>query len=177
MVSKERIGDIFVRRGILCQASAEQIGRERLKSDTRYTSVAVRSGRISVTQALQCLGAQAPKPIIDLDKLGVSRAAIELIPFEIARQQLLFPFAVEEQKLLLAMADPHDRQIIEEIGFATGLTIEPHIAMHAQLGTRVIEAYCTHHNDVDKNLGPAQELKDPIKLFTLKKIAIHDVPS
>ena len=143
MPTNDRIGDILVAQGHLSREAAEEIASQRLRSDTRYASIVLRTGRISDVQALQALATKSGFPYQDLTNIVIPKSILELVPFEISRQQLLLPLAIEDGHLLLAMANPHEHRIIEEIGFATGLPIKPHIALHAQLATSIIEAHCS----------------------------------
>ena len=71
MVADERIGDILVARGNLTREEAEAIASERLRSDTRYASIALRTGRVTIDHALEALAAKSGYPPRDLAKIVI----------------------------------------------------------------------------------------------------------
>ena len=73
MVGKQRIGDFFVAQGLLDRETVEQLGRERLLSQTRLASAAVQAGHITKAQALAALHTYYGYPSIDLDPIVIER--------------------------------------------------------------------------------------------------------
>ena len=141
MVGKQRIGDFFVARGLLDRATVEKLGRERLLSQTRLASAAVQAGHVSKANALEALHTFYGYPSIDLDPIVINREILKLIPKKVAQEQLILPLAVENRNLLLGMVNPMDQQVIEEVSFATGLSVRPHICLHGQLFQTIRRAY------------------------------------
>ena len=66
---------------------------------------------------------------IDLSKMEPPAEVVQLLPEQLARKQVCVPFARQENALFLAMADPRDFLIIEDIGLRTGLDIKPYLAL------------------------------------------------
>ncbi len=143
MVGKQRIGDFFVAQGLLDRETVEQLGRERLLSQTRLASAAVQAGHITKAQALAALHTYYGYPSIDLDPIVIERQVLKLIPEKVALEQLVLPLGVEDRNLLLGMVNPMDQQVIEEVSFATGLSVRPHICLHEQLHQTIVKAYAT----------------------------------
>lgn len=141
MVGKQRIGDFFVAQGLLDRDTVEQLGRERLLSQTRLASAAVQAGHINKGQALEALNAYYGYPTVDLDPIVIEREVLQLIPEKVAQEQLVLPIGVEDRNLLLGMVNPMDQQVIEEVSFATGLSVRPHICLHEQLFQAIESAY------------------------------------
>ena len=143
MVGKQRIGDFFVAQGLLDRDTVEKLGRERLLSQTRLASAAVQAGHITKAQALEALHTYYGYPCVDLDPIVIERQVLKLIPEKVALEQLVLPIGVEERNLLLGMVNPMDQQVIEEVSFATGLSVRPHICLHEQLHQTIVKAYAS----------------------------------
>ena len=66
---------------------------------------------------------------VDLSKMEVPAELVQLLQEQLARKQVCVPFAKQDNSLFLAMADPRDFLIIEDIGLRTGLDIKPYLAL------------------------------------------------
>ena len=111
--------------------TVEKLGRERLLSQTRLASAAVQAGHITKAQALEALHTYYGYPCVDLDPIVIERQVLKLIPEKVAFGAIGLPIGVEERNLLLGMVNPMDQQVIEEVSFATGLSVTPHLPARA----------------------------------------------
>ena len=66
---------------------------------------------------------------VDLSKMEAPPEVVQLLPEQIARKQLCVPFARQDNALFLAMADPRDFLIVEDISLRTGLDVKPYLAL------------------------------------------------
>jgi len=141
MPETKRIGDLMVARGMLDRAGAESVAADRLCGDERYASTAVRTGKVQEHDALVALAAQAGWPAVDLAAAVIPKAVIDRVPHEIARRHLILPLREDGSTLLLAMVNPQDEQVSDEVGFATGLRVVPHVALHGRVRELIPQAY------------------------------------
>ncbi len=139
--SSQRIGDLLVARGLLDKVAADAIGAERARTQVRYASVAVKSGRVPEREALEALAVQLGTPAVDLARAVIAKEALAKVPLEIAYQNLLLPLRQEGSTLLVAMANPRDWQTIDEVSFATGLSVQAHVALHFRLVELIPQAH------------------------------------
>jgi type IV pilus assembly protein PilB len=66
---------------------------------------------------------------VDLSKMDAPAEVVQVIPEPLARKQVCVPFARQDNTLFLAMADPRDFLIVEDIGLRTGLEVKPYLAL------------------------------------------------
>jgi len=89
------------------------------------------------------LSRQLGYPYINLDQFEVYPDVINLIPVEIAKKYLIMPIHRIRSFLTLAMVDPTDLDIIEDIRFRTGLSIQPVIASETGITNAIKKYYGT----------------------------------
>jgi type IV pilus assembly protein PilB len=89
---------------------------------------------VSETELVRALSVQLACQSVDLDKLQIPLQVIELVPGELAQQWNLVPFAQPMKFLDVAMADPTNQGIADELRIRTQLNIRPFIA-----GPKMIE--------------------------------------
>ncbi len=147
MTTKKRIGDLLVESQVIPRPVAENAAVETVLADTRILSVLVRDGHLDAETALRALAAQLGVPGVDLTTVVVPAPVLARVPANVAREDLLLPLRVDGASLLLAMANPYDQGVIDEISFATGLQILPLAALHLSLVEAVRVAYAAPDRD------------------------------
>jgi CheY-like chemotaxis protein len=90
---------------------------------------------------LRTLAADAGVPALDLDRITIDLSALAYVPRDVAVRNLLLPVLADDERIVLAMADPGQRRILEEVEFVTGRRLVPHVAMHAQLRRYIDTCY------------------------------------
>lgn len=137
MTGKKQIGRILLRQRAL---SPEQLDSALAdKRAGRLASRLAEQGTISETAALKALSEQHGIPGIDLEQLCLNLDDLDLLPREIAEKHLILPVLARDDRLFIAMANPREKKVIDELEFVTGKKVYPYVALETALA-RVIEA-------------------------------------
>jgi len=139
MSEKKQIGKILLRQRAL---SPEQL--DRALADQRGGRLASRlaaDGTISDVAALKALSEQHGIPGIDLTQICLKLDDLELLPREIAEKHLILPVLTRDDRLFIAMANPREKKVIDELEFVTGKKVYPYVALDAALSHVIEEAY------------------------------------
>ncbi|HHH31243.1 MAG TPA: response regulator [Polyangiaceae bacterium] len=139
---KKQLGKIMLRQKLVTSSELEELlDQQQQAPGERLGSVAVESGRVDEVDMLRALSEQHGLPGIDVAQTVVPTENLRLIPRDIAAQYKILPFSVKDEHLFLAMADPSDRRVIDEIEFVTGRKIFPYVAVSGPLAKVIDEAY------------------------------------
>ena len=87
---------------------------------------------------------------IDLRELQADPSLLSLIPQSVCQRQLILPLRVQGKRLRLAMVDPMDINLIDELGFMTGYTIHPLLAEAGQMQAKLNEIFGEPTDDIDE---------------------------
>jgi DNA-binding response OmpR family regulator len=137
MTGKKQIGRILLRQRAL---SPEQLDSALAdKRAGRLASRLTEQGTISEIAALKALSEQHGIPGIDLEQLCLNLDDLDLLPREIAEKHLILPVLARDDRLFIAMANPREKKVIDELEFVTGKKVYPYVALETALA-RVIEA-------------------------------------
>ena len=79
--------------------------------------------------------------MVDLRSQTIDRNAVGQIPEEVARRYMVLPISKENGRLTVAMTDPTDLQVIQDLAARTGCTIEPVITTDEDIKEHVDRAY------------------------------------
>lgn len=78
---------------------------------------------------------------VALAEFQVDPAVAALIPLSFCERQLVVPLRLEGKRLMLALADPMDMGLIEDLRFVSGLEIQPVMADIAAIKAKFAEVY------------------------------------
>ncbi len=152
---KKQLGKILLQQKLVTPDELEGLlTNQRSSPGTRLGSAAVESGAVDEVDMLRALSEQHGLPGIDLAQTVVPLENLKLIPHDIAKQYLILPFSVKDEHLFLAMADPSDRRVIDEIEFVTGRNVFPYVAVAKSLDAVIAEAYRLLDQGKDYYVGP-----------------------
>jgi type IV pilus assembly protein PilB len=134
------LGELLVQEKLLNKEQLKEVQDFQKKNDVSTGTAVISLGYISEEDMAQALSRQLGYPYINLDQFEVYPDVINLIPVEIAKKYLIMPIHRIRSFLTLAMVDPTDLDIIEDIRFRTGLSIQPVIASETGI-TNAIKKY------------------------------------
>jgi len=152
MSEKKQLGKILLRQRALTPEELERALAEN--KGGRLASRLAASGAISDVTALKALSEQHGIPGIDLSQICLRLEDLELLPREIAEKHLILPVLVREDRLFIAMANPREKKVIDELEFVTGKKVYPYVALEAPLSQVIEEAYDRKARGEDFYIGP-----------------------
>ncbi|HEY8175557.1 MAG TPA: ATPase, T2SS/T4P/T4SS family [Gemmatimonadaceae bacterium] len=123
-----RIGDLLVREGLITKEQLEKALQEQKQNGTRVGYNLVKLGFIPETELTKMLARQYKMPAVDLSKFTVDPKIAKLIPGEMALKNLVLPLKRDGRTLTVAMADPTNMGVIEDMKFITRYDVFPVIA-------------------------------------------------
>lgn len=80
---------------------------------------------------------------VSLPEIQIDPAVSALIPQSFCMRQLVVPLRIDGRRLLLAMADPLDTGLLDDLRFASGLEIQPVMASLSAIQAKLAEVYGT----------------------------------
>ncbi|ABC27146.1 Type II secretory pathway, ATPase PulE/Tfp pilus assembly pathway, ATPase PilB [Hahella chejuensis KCTC 2396] len=78
---------------------------------------------------------------VSLAEFQIEPVTLSLIPKSLCQKQLIIPLRVSGKRLLLAMADPLNVELIDELGFTTGMQIDPVVATVSAMELKLAELF------------------------------------
>ena len=171
------IGDVLLKEKILTAEQLKTAQDFQKKHDILLSSAIVSLNYVSGEEMAQGLSRQLGYPYIDLDQFEVYPDVISLITADTAKKSLIMPIHRIRSFLTLAMVDPTDMDVIEDIRFRTGLSIQPVIASESSILNAINKYYGAGTAlRVKKNIEEI-ELADDSKISAIDQLEeIKDEP-
>ena len=137
MSQKVRIGDKLVEKGYISREQLERALKLQNGTGKRIGEILIEQGIITPELLTSVLTELLDIENISLTRSNINPDVIKLIPENICRRYKIFPFKIEGNKLLMAMADPQDRQAMQDAKRISGLDIIPYIATMGQVNQAI----------------------------------------
>src|SRR5271154_3324390 len=125
-MKKKRLGEVLRERGHishadLAKAIEDQQGQGSL---VRLGELMLGRGLVSKEDLLTALTEVIRIPYIDCSRIEVDPDTLKLLPHGVAKRWCVLPIQTQgTTKLIMAMAEPQNLQIIDELRFLTGMEI------------------------------------------------------
>ncbi|WP_102028876.1 GspE/PulE family protein [Salirhabdus sp. Marseille-P4669] len=156
-----RLGDLLVESGIITSEQLAQTLEEK-SPDQKLGDLLVQKGYVTELQLIEVLEFQLGIPRVTLFNYPIDSALLKIVSKEFAKRHLVLPLRKEGNKLYVAMADPMDYFVINDLRLSTGFQIEPMIAAKDEIIRTISRFY-----DVDEfgfeftNNNEPENVNDP----------------
>jgi type IV pilus assembly protein PilB len=124
----DRLGEILLREGLVTREQLAQALAEQKNTKHRLGYVLVKLGLVQELEITKVLARQYRMPAVDLSRFEVDPKIIKLVPADLATKSVVLPLKREGRTLTVAMADPTDLGLLEDLKFITRFDLFPVIA-------------------------------------------------
>jgi type IV pilus assembly protein PilB len=142
-LTAERIGDLLYREGLITRDQLSKALQEQKQAGTRIGYNLVKLGFIQEIELTKILAKQHKMPAVDLSRFEVDRKLAKMIPSDLALKNLVIPLKRDGRTLTVAMADPANLGVLEDLKFITRYDIFPVIAGEYTLRNLIDKVYAT----------------------------------
>jgi len=136
-----RLLDLLVKEGLLTAEQGEAIAVEQKRTIEPVPAILSRLGFLAEGDLLDFLSRKYGIPVVNLERVPVSREVVALVKRELAERFLVFPLRRAGNTLTLALADPTQSLAIDDVQFATGLHVVPVLARAAAIREAIARHY------------------------------------
>lgn len=154
----KKLGEVVIEAGLITEEQFEKVLAEQKKSKKRLGELIVAMNIASETEIAQALSSQLGYPFVELTQEKIDPEAVAIIDEIMAKQDMVFPYAINEDSAFIAMSDPLSFSTIDDIRFRTGFKINPVIATASDI-LRAIEK---HYHTVSSLDDLVLELGKPL---------------
>jgi type IV pilus assembly protein PilB len=133
----KKLGEILVEEGLI---SAEQLERallEQSRTDQLLGRILIDLKMVRESDLMAALAKQIGFRFVDLTDFQIDGTAAMLIPEQVARRYRALPIGYEEERLLVAMADPANLFALDDIRTMTGMEVQPVVATAADIESAI----------------------------------------
>jgi len=160
----DRLGEILLREGLVTREQLGQALTEQKNTKHRLGYVLVKLGLVQELEITKVLARQYRMPAVDLTRFEVDPKIIKLVPAEMATKSVVLPLKREGRTLTIAMADPTDHGLLEDLKFITRFDLFPVIAGEYTLRNLIEKHYESSDQQLQSLLKDMEESGDEVEV-------------
>src|SRR5580658_1657464 len=172
---KKPLGRILIKQKLVSEQELDRALREQERaspaSQKPLASRLTDAGVLQEVDALRALSEQHGVPGIDLAQIAILLEHLELVPREMCESHQILPVLVREDRIFLAMANPKDKRVLDELEFVTGKKVYPYIALTGTLARTIVLAFEARAANKTHYLGPN------VRQETLQQLGLAPKPA
>ena len=150
MPADRKLGQLLIERGLIDKGQLECAVERQKAEGGRIGSILVSMKAINEEDLLSFLSVYFDLPRINLRDVSIGREALRAVPAGKAKELGVMPMKILEdaggrRTLMLAMIDPADRQILEELETFIEMKIEAYVTSYGGF----LDAFNRYYHEVD----------------------------
>ncbi len=138
---RSQLAIMLNKKGLLNDQQVQKLYKEQQSKKKNTFRIVVENGWLTEEKIYKVLAKDFLFEEADPAEFQVNAAVAALIPGSFCRNQLLVPLKQEGRRLLIAMADPMDEGLLDELKFTTGLDIRVVLATRQKILAKIIELH------------------------------------
>jgi type IV pilus assembly protein PilB len=140
-MARIRIGELLLSRGRIDELQLQSALAHQRRWGGRLGRAVIHLGFMDEVSLLEVLGDQLGSPFVTIGGRYVDPAVLALVPQKLIRTRKVLPLAklAEGRRgpLVVALSDPGDLAVLDEIAFVTGLAIKPVLATERDIDAAI----------------------------------------
>ena len=120
---------------------SDALRRQKEKKSLPLGQMLVEMGLVTPADLQTAFARKMGYPFIDLKKFPVDTAALRLVPFATAKRLKVLPLLDQKTSVVVAMHDPLQFKIIEELEFSTQRKVVPVVTTSTDLLAQITKSY------------------------------------
>jgi twitching motility protein PilT len=182
IISSRRLGELLVERKVLSREMLKTCLQREAAEGRPLAGILMGDAIVGEKDLVAAIAGQAGMRFVDLRLHVVAPGLDRVVPADLARRALAVAVDVDGTDLVVAMADPGDRDLLAELEAATGWPVVPALAVRVELQQAIAAMYgagvpappeVVVEFDVDR--GRANAAPAPWDLAELEELHVNDL--
>jgi type IV pilus assembly protein PilB len=161
VINDKQVAELFVEQHVLDPSQAEDVLNEAELNGKTVAQAMIDGGYIDSYGFHHTIAEALGTEFVDLSSIEIAPLVLKMIPAGLARLHRALPIAMSGNTLRIALVDPLDPRVPEDLRFALGKEIEVVVAPIEQIEERIKQHYGTETSSMEeilKQLGETGEL-------------------
>jgi len=173
---KKKLGQLLCERAYLDESGLQTALAEQTIKHRQLGQILLDLGYITQAQLNEALALQVGIERVDLSELSVSSDIIGLVPADLVSKYNILPLRRENSSLSVAMTDPFQPQVIEDLRLVTGYSVERYYADPTEMEHAIMRFYGSNVARMLDNLVPAdQRAADELENGDYSPAKLHEL--
>ena len=154
---KKKLGELLREKSYLDESALNLALAEQKTRHRRLGQILLELGYITQPQLNEALAVQAGIERIDLTDVSINAGIIALVPAELVSKYNVLPLWKQDGRLAVAMTDPFQARVMEDLRLVSGHLIRRYYADPVQMEDAILKFYGSNVARMLDNLAPAEK--------------------
>jgi len=154
---RKRLGELLCERAYLDETGLDVALAEQKVKHKRLGQILLELGYITQAQLNEALSCQAGIERIELSEVSIGGDIIGLIPADLVSKYNILPLWRADGRLAVAMSDPFQPQVMEDLRLVSGCLIQRYYAEPAQMENAILRFYGSNVARMLDDLAPTEQ--------------------
>lgn len=151
-VMERRLAEMLVRDNVISESDLELALGQQTDKGGSLGRILIENGYASEWELANALGKQLNVPFITLSHYEIDPAILESIPEDIVRKYQIVPVDKTGDTLTVALSDPSNIYLLDELRLLTQCKIVPVISFESDIREAIDHYYHSNGNELDEML-------------------------
>ncbi len=141
VTNRSQLAVMLNKHGLLSAERAQELNRLQVARKEPLIKLLLEQGWITEAEIRNLLREELQVEEVNLSGYSVDPAVASLVPMSFCERQIVVPLKIEGKKFTLAVADPLDLGLIDDLRFVSGLKIQTVVGDIASIQAKIQEVY------------------------------------
>src|SRR5438067_60895 len=170
MSTRNQLGTLLLERGLVTEKHLEAVHEKQRQNRKSRAHVLIHAGIVSESDLVSTLAARIGLEFVDLLDYSIDPSAVGLISDSLARRFQAVPIGWEDNRLVVAMADPSNVVAIDDIRTITGAEVRTVVATRGAILETIEKHRHMEGNAEDVSALAASEMEAEDALSRVKEV-------
>jgi type IV pilus assembly protein PilB len=171
----KQLGSLLVERGLLGENELSLALEEQERSGRLLGQILVDQGLVHENDLVATVAGQLGIDFVDLDEYAVDPTAVNLVPDALCRRHVALPIGWDGARLIVAMADPSNVVVIDDVRTLTGYDVMVVLATRTSIQA-AIDKYNRADSEAEDITAQAESSLDSDEDLTAIREVVEDAP-
>ncbi len=140
-MKRKRLGEVLRERGHISHAELSKAIEEQEGKLVHLGDLMLERGVVSKQDLASALAEVTHVPYIDCESLEIDPEVLKLIPHAMAQRCCALPIHEDGTRLVVAMAEPQNLHVVDELRFSTGMEIVARLSFRKEIEAAIAKWY------------------------------------
>ncbi len=157
---RKRLGELLCEKAYLDEAGLGVALAEQKLKHKRLGQILLELGYVTQAQLNEALACQVGIERIELSEVSIGSDVIGLVPADLVSKYNILPLWREDGRLAVAMTDPFQAQVMEDLRLVSGCLIQRYYADPAEMENAILRFYGSNVARMLDDLVPTEQRTD-----------------
>lgn len=130
---KDKLGELLLEKGLINQDTLNKVLEIQKSTNKRLGQILLEHNFVSSQEISKALALQFNLAYVDLNQYEIQQDTLKIFPASILREHKIFPISIQGKDVVVALANPLDILILQDLKYLTDYNIKPVLSTEAEV--------------------------------------------